>query len=122
MLIFLGITGAAAKYMASSSPEDNDYDDYYPSSSYSSYHRDRDEESTAELLERIRNSHVTTPPIYIPEIPRTNVADFDIDSITRRFNTYFPETRTQSTSPVSTGSNPRLYTFSRRTGRLQVDD
>ena len=120
LLILLGITGAGLKYMTSSSREDDDYD-YYRPSGYSSYHSDRDEDIN-EMLERIRNSYVTTSPIHIPEIPRTNASEFDVDSITRPFyNTYFPET-TPSTSPVLTGSSPRLYTFSLRTGRLEVDD
>ena len=119
LLILLGITGAGMKYMTSN-PRDDDHD-YYRPSSYS-YHGDREDDDIDELLERISNSYATTPSILAPEIAETNVPDYDVGSMTRRFNTYFPGAGAQSTNPVLTGRSPRLYSFSRRTGRLEVDD
>ena len=121
MLILLGLTGGAIKFMASDGTSrhdeydhDDDYDYRYPHipSSYTS--RYNDEENVDDILARIRSYNVPSAPTHIP----------DIDEILRPYNMFTPErmNRTTTESAVSTGTNRRYYRFDRRTGRLQYSE
>ena len=127
VLILLGITGAAIKFMASDGASrddeydyDNDYGYRYPhiptsyTSSYNEEDSSSDEENLNDILARIRSYHVPSAPTHIP----------DIDQILRPYNIFTPErmNRTTTEGAVSTGTNRRYYRFSRRTGRLEYSD
>ena len=124
VLILLGMTGAAVKFMASDGgSRDDDYEYRYPHipTSYDdedSYDDEEDsssdEENLDDILARIRSYSAPSAATRIP----------DIDEILRPYNMFVPErmNRTRNGGAVSTGSNRRYYHFDRRTGRLQYGE